>query len=248
MALHPTSGLRVAVVDDEMSVRFGLRSMLEAQGYAADLFESAEEFLARPPQAYCCILLDLWLKGGMNGLELLRDFPAVGQSAPVVMMTRQAEIPTAFQAAKLGVLDYLPKPIRPLQLSEVLGRARQAPPPAPALHLPAKLREVFAEVEAMDGGEWLRLLEAAAPHLDAGRMRQFKALSQREAQVLAKVAGAGLTNKEIGRELEVSEKTVDIHYNHLKDKLGIQGANARAAVLELHRLMAELLAAAGRLR
>lgn len=247
------NSLRVAVIDDEEPVRLALLALLEAQGHEAALFESAEEFLASDQrQGYACILLDLWLKNRMNGLEFLRNFPAASHVAPVVMMTRQADVKSAVEAGQLGVMDYLPKPILPTQLHEVLNKARQAPPPPrpapPAEPLPVKLPKLLAWFKTLEQDEWQALLREADGGLSPERMRQIRALTQREAQVWGRVVDGGPTNKEIGKDLHIGDRAVEAHYNSLREKLGIQGSNARAAVLDLRDiLLLELLNAAGRL-
>jgi FixJ family two-component response regulator len=249
MSFDPSKAPRVAVIDDEEPVRLALLALLEAQGYEAVLFESAEAFLAAAqPGGYACILLDLWLKNRMNGLAFLRDFPAVSQAVPVVMMTRQADIPSAFQAGQLGVVAYLPKPVLPSQLSEALTMAREkAHGLAQAAPLPVALPALLAWVKAAAWEEWRDLLQAAEGRLAPGQLRRLREVSHREVQVWGWVADCGPTNKEIARALAVSEKTVDAHYTSLKEKLAIPGLHARAAPLKLRDALIELLSAAGRL-
>ncbi|MFM8330818.1 MAG: response regulator transcription factor [Candidatus Methylumidiphilus sp.] len=252
MPAHSTPPPRVAVIDDEESVRFGLRSLLEAQGYAVELFTSAEDFLAEAdPCGYLCVLLDLWLRQRMNGLELLRQLAPLGLSAPaVVMMTERGDIPTALQAGQLGVMDYLPKPVLPSQLDAVLrqAQARQsAPRPVSVPQWLESLPRLMAWVGALTQAEWKRLLEDAAPKLPPQRLRQLASLTHREAQVFARMAACGAANKEIAREFDRDEKTIGVYCDSVREKLDLHGLNARAAALRQRDILLELLGAAGKL-
>lgn len=133
----------IAVIDDDPSVRDGLRALLEAQGHAVLLFENPDAFRARAaPEDFDCLLLDLWFPAGGNGIELLRDLIASGAATPVIMMTDHADVESAFRAGELGAVSYLPKPIRGLRLAEALDRARKQGRPAPPLPAAAIRRKL----------------------------------------------------------------------------------------------------------
>ena len=78
---------RIAVVDDDQSVREGLENLVSSIGCEVKLFGSAEEFLeSDAPLQTDCAILDLWLPG-ISGLELQRKLAAEGQSIPTIIIT-----------------------------------------------------------------------------------------------------------------------------------------------------------------
>jgi DNA-binding NtrC family response regulator len=106
----PTSKERILVVDDQPSVRFGLRSLLQAEGYR--VFEAETGALAlssvtdNAPQL---ILLDLRLPD-IDGLELLPRLKAIDDDVPVIILTAHGTIDTAIRALKQGAENFLTKP------------------------------------------------------------------------------------------------------------------------------------------
>src|SRR4051812_453775 len=79
--------LRVAVIDDDQSVRESLPDLLEEFGYLTDVYSSAEEFLSTNRiDDYACLVLDISMPG-MSGLHLRRELKARGREAPIVFIT-----------------------------------------------------------------------------------------------------------------------------------------------------------------
>ncbi|QSA96690.1 response regulator transcription factor [Methylococcus sp. EFPC2] len=184
--------LRIAIIDDDASVRDGLATLLEAQGHAPTLFGNTESFRATAgPGEFDCILLDLWFREGGNGIDLLRYFLDSGLTTPVIMMSREADIESAFRAGELGAVSYLPKPIRSLQLADALTKAR------------ARLT---------------RLPQATHRSADAARLK-LERLTATERRVLDRLV-QDLPNKKIADEFGVSTRTVETHRAHIIEKLG----------------------------
>jgi FixJ family two-component response regulator len=105
-----SSGPLVAVVEDDAGSRKTLGRVLRAGGFDAELYESAEEFLAaRRDPATIGILLDLHL-GGMSGLELQEQLNAVGSRLPVIVMTGIDDPQVERVARQLGCRAFLRKP------------------------------------------------------------------------------------------------------------------------------------------
>jgi two-component system response regulator FixJ len=101
---------RIHIVDDDAAVRRALTRLLEAAGFAVAAYESAVEFLAAVPQLVSgCILLDLRMPG-IDGLEAQVQLKRLGIETPLIMLTGQADIPTAVRAMKAGALDFIEKP------------------------------------------------------------------------------------------------------------------------------------------
>jgi len=112
----------VYVIDGDASVRASLELLIRAQGWKAETFSSAENFLSRPRVAApCCLLLDI-TPPGMSGLELQRRL-AVRTDMPIVFITGQGDVPTTVQAMKAGAFDFLTKPLEQDVLLPVLRHA-----------------------------------------------------------------------------------------------------------------------------
>ncbi|MGH7809480.1 MAG: sigma-54-dependent transcriptional regulator, partial [Candidatus Binatia bacterium] len=111
------------VVDDDAATRQGLTILLESWGYqateAADGKFALEICEKELPHA---IVTDLMMPA-MNGLEFITALGPRAQQIAVIFVTGQATIDTAVQAIKLGAYDYLPKPLEPQRLREVLEKA-----------------------------------------------------------------------------------------------------------------------------
>jgi len=96
---------RILVVDDEAVIRKALRKLLERHGYQVDTAESVEQVLAgHDPAAYHLLLVDIRLPG-RPGTDLIGL-----SSAPVLIMTSYASVPSAVEAMKMGAADYISKP------------------------------------------------------------------------------------------------------------------------------------------
>lgn len=107
----PDDSAIVFVVDDDMSVRESLESLIRHAGWLAELFASGQEFLARPRLTVpCCLLLDVSLPG-LSGLELQRQI-AERTEMPIIFITGNGDVPMTVQAMKAGAVEFLTKPLR----------------------------------------------------------------------------------------------------------------------------------------
>jgi two-component system CheB/CheR fusion protein len=114
---------RLAVIDDDASFREAMTELLASLGLAADVFDSAEGFLATAdPAAYACLLVDLHMPG-MNGLELLAALAARGGAPPSIMMTASNVPPNIERALAAGALGVLGKPPPFREMRALLRRA-----------------------------------------------------------------------------------------------------------------------------
>jgi len=107
----PDDSAIVFVVDDDMSVRESLESLIRHAGWLAELFASGQEFLARPRLTVpCCLLLDVSLPG-LSGLELQRQI-AERTEMPIIFITGHGDVQMTVQAMKAGAVEFLTKPLR----------------------------------------------------------------------------------------------------------------------------------------
>ena len=181
----------VCVVDDDQSMRRGLRRLLKSAGYAAETFSSAEDYLAREIfKGPICLVLDVRMPG-LKGPGLQEALEKPGACEQIVFLTGHGDVPTATRAMKKGAVDFLTKPFKPGELLKCVERA---------LARSAEQRRVIAEKDE-------------ARHL-------FDLLTPREFEVMQLVI-TGMLNKQIAGELGRAEKTVKVHRGRVMQKLGI---------------------------
>lgn len=186
VAPHP----RVAVVDDDDSIRFLVQTLLDRAGIPAATYCSAEAFLADfRPGATDCLVLDLHLPG-INGLQLQESLIRGGNRVPIIFFTARGNVPDAVTAIKNGAVDFVEKPFD----NKVLVR---------------KIRE------SLDAAEQKR----DRTEIDAARASCLDCLTVREREVLDRVMG-GQLNKCIADELGISIKTVEFHRARIMQKTG----------------------------
>lgn len=193
----------IHVVDDEAPFRRSLLFLLESAGWEAVGHESAEDFLEASPEfPETGGCLVLDIRmPRVSGLELQRRLNAAGSAFPIVFMTGHGEVELAVQAMKEGAIDFLQKPFKDQLFLDTVERA------------------VSISVERQSANQ--RCQEA----------RQILAkLSPRETEVARHLA-QGLSNKEIGRELNISDNTVHVHRQHLMEKTGVSSAAELARLI-----------------
>ena len=179
----------VAIVDDDLSFREGVSSLIRAAGWKVETFASAEEFLARPrAEAPSCLLLDLQLPD-LSGLDLQKRMAEGNLEIPIVFITGHGDIPASVQAMKAGAVEFLTKPFDKEQLFGAIA-------------------------EAMERDRANRRRQA---DIDALRAR-YASLTRREQEVMQQVV-SGLLNKQVAAELDISEFTVKVHRGQVMRKM-----------------------------
>ena len=179
----------VFVVDDDISVRESLKSLIRCEGWQPETFGSARSFLAHP-RAYVpnCLILNIFLPD-LTGLELQKCVAAERTEMPIIFVTDRWDVTTTVQAMKAGALDFLPKPISD---EAVLCAVRQA------LARSQVALEHEAEIKAVRDC--------------------YELLTSRERQVIELVV-SGLSNREVGEQLGISEITVKAHRGQVMQKM-----------------------------
>ncbi len=179
----------VFVVDDDVSVRESLESLIRCEGWQPMTFASAQTFLDHPRvRIPNCLVLDISLPG-LNGLDLQRLVAEERTDMPIIFITGHGDVPMTVQAMKAGAVEFLTKPFK----DDVLLAAIRA-----ALERSRVALSLEAE---------MRILR-----------EHYASLSQRERQVMALVV-SGLLNKQIGGELGISEITVKAHRGKVMQKM-----------------------------
>jgi DNA-binding response OmpR family regulator len=113
----------ILVIDDEVAVNNNIRKILGKTGYGVDQATTKADALAKiDNKTYALILLDLKIPG-VQGLELLQHINECQPNAKVIMITGYASLETAKEAARMGAVEYLPKPFTPNEIREATDRA-----------------------------------------------------------------------------------------------------------------------------
>ena len=143
----------VFVIDDDPSVRRALERQLRTAGFRVETFDSAQDYLARAPQAaVACIVTDVRMPG-MSGLDLQGSLARAGRALPMVFITGHGDIPTTVRAMKGGAVDFLPKPFAEAEILAAVRAALERSREAASLRaryeaLTVREREVLALVAA----------------------------------------------------------------------------------------------------
>jgi len=179
----------IAIVDDDLSVREGLETLIRSAGWRVETFASAQEFLARPrAEAPSCLILDLQLPG-LSGLDLQKRMAELELEIPIVFLTGHGNIPASVQAMKAGAVEFLTKPFDEQDLLRAIEEA---------LERDRRTRRRYAEMRELQG--------------------RYESLTAREQEVMQQVV-SGLLNKQVAAELKISEVTVKVHRGQVMRKM-----------------------------
>lgn len=184
-----TDDFTVHIVDDEEAVRKSLAFMLSMNGFAVRVHESATAFHLFAPAARNAVLVTDLRMPDMSGVELIRRLGALNSKIPSLVITGHADVPMAVEAMKAGATDFIEKPFDDMVIIEAILRAAG--------------QLVDKPVETDD--------------LEDVRLR-LESLSERERQVLSAVV-AGLPNKSIAYDLDISPRTVEVHRANVMAKM-----------------------------
>jgi FixJ family two-component response regulator len=197
MAEKSLSRSEIFVVDDDPAVRETLSMVLSAGGYEVICFADGAALLAvARSRTPACILLDVHIPG-KSGLDILRELHGEDYPAPIFMISGQGDIAMAVSAIKSGALDFIEKPFRG---SEIVARLNEA-------------IGAYARRQAEDAPS-----KVTSPHFP-GR----EPLTRREREVLEQFS-SGASNKEAGRHLGISPRTIEDHRANIMKKLGARNA------------------------
>lgn len=126
----PASPILVLVVDDDAAVRDSLSLLLRAAGYASRGFASAEALLAGLPAEARCLIIDVRMPGGMDGVALVEALRRRGTLLPAILVSGHGDIPLAVRAMKAGAVDFIEKPYEDTAILGAVATALRDLPPA----------------------------------------------------------------------------------------------------------------------
>ena len=210
--MTPPLGIPVVyLVDDEAVVRDALAWLLRSrrllsEGYAhAEAFEAylaTRDLASGWPDAPSCLLLDMRMPG-TSGLVLFERLVERGltQALPVIFLTGHGDVPTAVATVKRGAFDFVEKPFSDNALVD-------------------RIEQALAQ-----SGQ--AILRRRAQKLLGRALAQ---LTEREREVMDRVI-AGLANKLIADELDISVRTVEVHRARLFEKMNVRSAVELANLL-----------------
>src|ERR1700694_1651039 len=117
----------VYVVDDDVSMRESVGSLIRSAGLRVETFASAQEFLARPrAEVPSCLVLDVKLPG-LSGLDLQEELARADLQIPIIFLTGHGDIRMSVRAMKAGALEFLTKPFDDEVLLDAIRRAIPRP-------------------------------------------------------------------------------------------------------------------------
>jgi len=179
----------VYVIDDDPAMRDSLDFLLESAGLKARLFESAVSFLDALPELGPGCIVSDVRMPDLDGLELLRRLRETNKSLPIIIMTGHGDIPLAVEAMKLGAIDFIEKPFEDDRLIGTI-------------------------TTALSGVAQRHKGDAVAADIAS----RIASLSQRERQVLDGLV-AGLSNKLIARDYDISPRTIEVYRANVMTKM-----------------------------
>lgn len=196
MAEKPTPTAEIFIVDDDPLVRGTLTAVFSASNFNVMCFADGAALLDETrTRTPACIILDVHIPGD-SGLDILKHLNAQDYPAPIFIMSGKGDISMAVQAIKNGALDFIEKPFRG---SAVVAQVQEA-------------------IDAFTRRPKDSESNAADFHFP-GR----EPLSRREREVLALIV-KGASNKEAGRQLGISPRTIEDHRARIMTKLGARNA------------------------
>ena len=190
----------IFIIDDDSSVRKGLTRLIKATGLHAESYASARDFLDSGDLVKSGCIILDVQMPGMTGPELQEELNKTEYSMPIIFLSAHGDVQTAASTMKKGAVDFLTKPVDSSVLLEVIRITLEKDADN------RRQRKLSSEINT-----------------------QLSSLTAREYEVMTYVI-TGMLNKQIAREIGISEETVKIHRGRVMHKLGI------VSVAELVRL------------
>lgn len=197
----------VYVVDDDESVRRAICVLLDSVDYASSAFATPKQFLQQFDAQKAGCLVLDIRMPEMSGLEVQSKLNERGAILPVIFITGHGDVPIAVQAMKNGAFDFIQKPFRDQELLDKINAA---------------LAQDHENREALSRKDDLR--------------KRRESLTPRESEVMVMIV-QGKANKVVALDLELSERTVEIHRARVMEKMG---ARSVAHLVKMALILGEI--------
>jgi two-component system response regulator FixJ len=184
-----SSKVKVYVIDDDEAMRDSLNFLLDSAGLEVTLFENAQQFLDALPRLDFGCVVSDVRMPGIDGIELLKRMKAGQSKFPILIMTGHGDVPLAVEAMKLGAVDFLEKPFEDDRLTSMIEAAIRQAKPT------VKDDAVTQDIAA-----------------------RIATLSPRERQIMEGLI-AGLSNKLIARDYDISPRTIEVYRANVMTKM-----------------------------
>lgn len=203
--MKPTDPI-VFVVDDDLSVREALSSLIRSVGLRVETFASAQDFLQyQRPDVTACLVLDVRMPG-LSGLDLQRELAHAERRIPIIFITGHGDIPMSVRAMKAGAIEFLPKPFRDEDLLDAIREGLERD-----------------QVARQQRGELAEIQE------------KYATLTSREREVIVLLV-KGMINKQVAAELGITEITIKVHRRRILQKMNAKSLPALVRMVEKLRL------------
>lgn len=179
----------VFVVDDDAAIRDSMAFLMKSVDLPCRCYASANDFLESFDPAMSGCLVLDIRMPGMSGMDLQQHLNEKRSILPIIFITGHGDIPMAVDAMQKGAIDFLQKPFRDQDLLDRINNALEADRTA---------REELEQIEVL--------------------RRRYESLTSREKEVMQEVV-AGKPNKIIAYDLDVSQRTVEIHRSRVMEKM-----------------------------
>ncbi|MDO3722743.1 response regulator FixJ [Marinobacter sp. chi1] len=180
----------VYVVEDDEAVRDSLELLLKSDGKSVKPYENAMAFLKDYSDQMAGCIVLDIRMPGMDGMELQKKLNEKHSILPIIFVTGHGDVPMAVDAMKEGAVDFIQKPYREEALLEKIEAA---------------LAQDREQRKSLDEKQEI--------------IRRIKTLTPREHEIMDRMI-AGQANKVIAIELEISQRTVEIHRSRVMHKMG----------------------------
>ncbi len=182
----------VYIIDDDEAVRDSIKELVESVNLNAEIFESAISFLDSFTTDKAGCLVLDIRMSRMSGLVLQERLNDLGATLPVIFITGHGDVDMAVDALKSGAVDFIQKPYHDQNLLDSINDA---------LELDNRNRNISQHDETIE--------------------KSIGQLTKREHEVMD-LLSQGDTNKIIGKKLDISPRTVEVHRQHIMQKFKVK--------------------------
>jgi two-component system response regulator FixJ len=180
----------VFVVEDDEAVRDSLALLLKSEGWNVRTFNSGSEFLESWDEGMVGCIVLDIRMPGMDGMAVQKALNERRSLLPIIFVTGHGDVPLAVEAMRHGAVDFIEKPYREGSLLDKVEAA---------LAKDAEQRKVLSQQQVI--------------------LDRIRSMTPREREIMGRMV-AGQANKVIAIELEISQRTVEIHRSRVMHKMG----------------------------